>query len=85
VLTTRKRRVIQAGLSRVGVLVGRILRRSAGARRDRTRWDVENGPFFANHVCLVELGQRGARMVLERAEPDDEGRPILTVAAQSPL
>jgi hypothetical protein len=77
--------VIKVGLSRAGVLVGRILRRSARARRDRTRWDVEDGPFFANHVCLVELSDHGARMVLERAHPDEDGRPMLTVAAQSPL
>ena len=67
------------------MLIGRVLRRSAGARRDQTRWDIEDGPFFANHVCLVELGERDARMVLERAEPDDDGRPVLTVAAQSAL
>jgi hypothetical protein len=85
ILPTRERRVIRAALSRAGVLVGRALRRSVGARRDQTRWVVEDGPFFANHVCLVELGERGTRMVLERAEPDEDGRPILTVAAQSAL
>ena len=85
VLSTRERRVIKAGLSRVGELVGRALRRSAGARRDSTPWNVEDGPFFANHMCLIELGRHDARMVLERAEPDAEGRPVLTVAAQSAL
>ena len=85
VLTTRERRVIKAVLSPVGELVGRALRRSAGARRDPTPWNVEDGPFFANHMCLIELGRRDARMVLERAEPDAEGRPVLTVAAQSAL
>jgi hypothetical protein len=85
VLSTRERRVVKAGLSRVGELVGRALRRSAGARRDSTPWNVEDGPFFANHMCLIELGRHDARMVLERAEPDAEGRPVLTVAAQSAL
>ena len=59
ILSTRERRVIRLGLSRVGELVGRILRRSAGARRDQTRWDVEDGPFFANHMCLARA--RSAR------------------------
>ena len=59
-LSTRERRVIRLGLSRAGEMVGRILRRSAGARRDQTRWDVEDGPFFANHVCLLELGRTRA-------------------------
>jgi hypothetical protein len=85
VLTTRERRVTKAVLSPVGELVGRALRRSAGARRDPTPWNVEDGPSFANHMCLIELGRRDARMVLERAEPDAEGRPVLTVAAQSAL
>jgi hypothetical protein len=67
------------------VLVGRMLRRAAGARRDATRWAVEDGPFFANHMCLLELGENGGRVVLERAEPDKDGDPVLTVAAQSSL
>ena len=55
------------------------------ARRDPTRWEVEDGPFFANHMCLIEFSGGEARMVLERAEPDDDGRPVLTVAADSAL
>ena len=85
VLATRERRVLRAGLSRVGEVVGRMLRRSVGARPDRSRWSVEDGPFFANHICLLEFREREARMLLERAEPDDEGRPTLTVAAESKL
>jgi hypothetical protein len=56
-----------------------------GARRDRTKWTVEDGPFFANHMCLVEFSDRHARMVLERAEPDDDGNPVLSVAAETSL
>jgi hypothetical protein len=36
-------------------------------------------------MCLVEFSERDARMVLERAEPDDDGRPILSVAAETSL
>ena len=85
ILPTRERRVIKVGLSRLGEYVARGLRRSVGGRRDTTRWDVEDGPFFANHICVVELSERDARMVLERAEPGDDGRPLLTVAAKSAL
>jgi hypothetical protein len=85
VLKSRERRVLRAGLSRVGEPLGRLLRRLSGAPSDAARWCVEDGPFFANHVCLVEFSGREARMVLERAEPDDEGRPVLTVAAESAL
>ena len=80
-----ERRVLRAGLSRVGEPVGRLLRRLAGAPSDAARWRVEDGPFFANHMCLVEFRGREARMVLERAEPDDDGNPVLTVAAESSL
>jgi hypothetical protein len=85
VLATRERRVLRAGLSKVGEYVGRTLRRSVGARRDQTRWDVEDGPFFANHMCLVEFTDRDARMVLERAEPSDGGDPVLSVATETTL
>jgi hypothetical protein len=85
ILPTRERRVIRAGLSRVGKYAGRMLRRSVGARRDGTRWDVVDGPFFANHICLVEFRAREARMVLERAEPADDGDPVLSVATETSL
>jgi hypothetical protein len=85
VLATRERRVFRASLSRVADYAARGLRRSVGEHAEPTKWDVEDGPFFANHVCLIELGERTARMVLERAEPDDDGRPVLNVAADSAL
>ena len=55
------------------------------AEEYRRGWSMEDGPFFANHICLLEFREREARMLLERAEPDDEGRPTLTVAAESKL
>ncbi|HWC67081.1 MAG TPA: hypothetical protein VG478_03380 [Acidimicrobiales bacterium] len=85
VLAKRERRVISLGLSRVGSLIGRALRRASGARRHPARWTIKDGPFFANHMCELEFKGRAARMVLERAEPDDEGQPRLTVAADSEL
>jgi hypothetical protein len=85
VLATRERRVFRASLSRAADYVGRALRRAAGEHPDPVTWDVEDGPFFANHTCLIELSERDARMMLERAEPDDEGRPILNVVADSVL
>jgi hypothetical protein len=85
VLDTRTRRVLRLGTSPVGSLIGRALRRASGARRHPARWKVEDGPFFANHVCLVEFDGRQARMVLERAEANDAGRPQLSVAAHSAL
>ena len=85
ILSSRERRAIKVGLSRAGSLVGRMLRRSVGARPDETRWDLEDGPYFANHVCFLELDQRNARMVLERAEPDADGNPLLIAAAESRL
>jgi hypothetical protein len=85
VLRTRERRVFRASLSRLGALVARGLLRSVGGRPDAARWEVEDGPFFANHMCLIEFRERSATMVLERAEPDGDGRPVLNVAAESAL
>jgi hypothetical protein len=85
VLNTRSRRVLRLGMSPIGALVGRVLRRASGARRHPARWTIKDGPFFANHVCQVEFNGREARMALERAESDEEGRPRLTVAAESLL
>jgi hypothetical protein len=76
---------MQAGLSRVGKWAGRALRRSARARPDDVIWDVAEGPFFANHMCLLEFTERKARMVLERAHSDDDGRATLTVVAEAQL
>jgi hypothetical protein len=85
VLDSRSRRALRLGISPVGSLIGRALRRASGARRHPARWTVEDGPFFANHVCVVEFDGREARMVLERADAEDDGRPRLTVAADSAL
>jgi hypothetical protein len=85
VLAARERRVLRASMSRLGEPVGRMLRRSIGGRRDITKWEVEDGPFFANHLCLIELSEQSGRMVLERAEPDEDGHAVLKVAAESAL
>ena len=83
-LRTRERRVLRVGLSKVGELVGRGLRRMVGPP-DSSDWEVEDGPFFANHVCLIDFDGDAARMVLERASPDDDGQPVLSVVAESAL
>jgi hypothetical protein len=85
VLATRERRAMQLGLSRVGKWIGRALRRSARARPDDVNWNVTEGPFFANHMCLLEYTERNARMLLERAHPDGDGRATLAVAAEAQL
>jgi hypothetical protein len=46
---------------------------------------VAEGPFFANHMCLLEYTERNARMLLERAQPDGDGRATLAVAAEAQL
>jgi hypothetical protein len=85
VLATRERRAMQLGLSRVGKWVGRALRRSAGARRDEVAWNIDEGPFFANHICLLEFTDRDGRMLLERAHPGDGGGAVLSVVADASL
>jgi hypothetical protein len=74
VLDARSRRALRLGISPVGSIVGRALRRATGARRHPARWTIEDGPFFANHVCEVTFTGPDARMVLERADADADGR-----------
>ena len=85
VLKARERRAMRAGMSRVGSWVTRGLRRATGARPDPERWVVEDGPYFANHVCLVTFDGATAAMVLECAEPDADGHPRLSEAARADL
>ncbi len=85
VLDSGTRRTLRLGLSPIGALVGRMLRRASGARRHPTSWSMMDGPFFANHVCVIEFDGRDARMILERADADEHGEPRLTVAADSAL
>jgi hypothetical protein len=85
VLAARERRAMRIGLSRAGNLIGRLLRRAAGARPDPARWQICEGPFFGNHICALEFSDRSANMVLSRAAGAEDGRPKLTVAAAAEL
>ena len=76
-LVTRERRVIMFALRRSGWAIARWLARRAGVVPAPIRWDLEHGPIFDNNIGLITVDGDDAHLVIERARPDDEGRPIL--------
>ncbi|HUF96801.1 MAG TPA: hypothetical protein VMM60_01655, partial [Ilumatobacter sp.] len=86
-LSTRERRVIRFALSRVGRSVGRGLRRSIGGDTTPLVWELDNGPYFANNIGMLTFADDGERprLVIEHAEPDDDGQPVLDVVMERTL
>jgi hypothetical protein len=85
VLRPRERRALRVASSWIGASIGRGLRRASGARPDPTRWEIVDGPFFANHVCILEFAGDRATMTFERSEAGSGASPVLTVATRSEL
>ncbi|HUF97820.1 MAG TPA: hypothetical protein VMM60_06790 [Ilumatobacter sp.] len=86
-LSTRERRVIRFALSRVGRSIGRGLRRSIRGDTTPLVWELDNGPYFANNIGMLTLTDGGEppHLVIEHAEPDDDGRPVLDVVMERSL
>ncbi|MGH2987628.1 MAG: alkaline phosphatase D family protein [Solirubrobacterales bacterium] len=79
-LDDRERRVIEAGNSRRGLLVGRALARLAGVRREPIRWRLIEGPFYDNQVATLTIDGRAAEIKLERTigDPESDHRELHT-------
>jgi hypothetical protein len=86
-LSTNEKRGVNAGFSRVGHAVGRLLSRAAGVPPPPVRWRFQDGdPRYDNQVGTLELEGRRALARLERALPDgDHERPTLHVADEHSL
>ena len=53
----------------------RALARSAGVAREAIDWRLLRGPWFDNHVGLLELDGRAAKLVVERAVDPEGAEP----------
>jgi hypothetical protein len=87
-LSTKERRSVLFGFSRVGRVIGRALARSAGVPEPPVRWRFTEGdPRFDNQVGTLELDSDSALARLERAVPSGRGHehPGLAVADETPL
>jgi hypothetical protein len=84
-LRPRDRTVLRFGVSRVGRWIGGRLQRWAGRSSGRVTWDFVDGPLFHNGMAQLTLDGRSNHLVLERAAHDDDGNPVLEVAAEREL
>ncbi len=77
-LDDRERKVIAAGNSRFGELVGRALSRSAGVGSEPVRWRLCEGPFFDNQVATLFFDGRSGRIRLDRTigDPETDNREL---------
>jgi hypothetical protein len=87
-LSTKERRSVNFGFTKVGAYIGRLLARSAGVPPPPVRWRFQDGdPRFDNQVGTLELDQRSALARLERAvlKDGDHDHPVLEIADEHGL
>jgi hypothetical protein len=76
---------MRVAMSTPVALIGQALRRSAGLRRTPARWRIDHGPVWDNCIGELTLQGRDARVLVEHAEPDEDGQPTLEVAFEVDL
>jgi hypothetical protein len=76
-LVKRERRVIDFAVRPAGRKIGSWLERRAGITEAPIRWELDHDPIFDNNIGMITVDERSARLVIERARPDDDGEPIL--------
>ncbi len=76
-LGRKERWAQQFALSRAGVAIGRLLRRSVGAPPPPFDWRITRGPWFDNAVGTLLFEGRQARLSIERARPGPRLETVL--------
>jgi hypothetical protein len=84
-LVTRERRVIRWALSTTGRRVGRWLMRSVRRPPSSISWELDHDAVFANNIGMLTFDGAAGRLVVERAQPDDNGQPMLEVLIDEAL
>ncbi|MEA2394883.1 MAG: hypothetical protein QOJ82_2774 [Solirubrobacteraceae bacterium] len=84
-LSSRERRIIRAGISRGGEVLGRALARAAGVPADPVSWRVTDGPWFDNQVATLEIDGRRCAFRLEKAVGAGDEHPRLVQVAERRL
>ena len=84
-LRPHERATMRFALSRMGRVVGRMLRWSVGNRRPPVRWQLDNGPVFDN--CIGELTFEGERatVCIERAVVGTDGEHVIDAVFDAEL
>jgi len=77
-LPNKKSRLQGAAWKRPAALVGRLLARLAGVKKEGVSWRLTHGkPWFTNHVATLDLNGRSAKITFEEAVLDGTGEPGL--------
>ncbi|MET0817777.1 MAG: alkaline phosphatase D family protein [Solirubrobacteraceae bacterium] len=80
-LDGHERRGIRFAWTRAGLLVGKLLARSAGVSDPPVRWRfLHDEPYFDNQVAFIELDGRRSRFWLQKTVPgENDGYALETV------
>lgn len=65
------------GWSKPAMAVTAAVRRLAGVRRTRMRWEKRSGPFFGNELAVLTLDGKRVHLRFEKAETGEDGKPSL--------
>jgi hypothetical protein len=77
-LVRRERIVIRFAVSRIGRLIGSLLRRSVRGERPRIRWNRTPRIMFNNDMAVLRLDGRTATVDLYNSGPEDNRRLVLS-------
>jgi hypothetical protein len=83
-LRAQARRLIRIAQTRGFAAFARAAARLAGVPRPRARWEGVAGPLFANHVAVLDLDGRRARLAVLGASAGS-GEPALVPLAEHEL
>ena len=72
-LNPKERRAMRAGMSRIGRVVARGLRRTVRRAHRDVDWKVDEGPVFDNCLGQLIFDGASARLVQEHSCPSDDG------------
>jgi hypothetical protein len=70
-LARSDRAVLRFAVSRAGLLVARLLARSARVEEPELRWRISSGPWFDNQFATLSFEGRAAELMLEKTLPGD--------------
>jgi hypothetical protein len=84
-LARRDRTVLRFASSRVGQRIGKWLRRSVRLGPTSAKWQIVEGPLFGN--CMAQLTMKGdeCTLMVESAQPDENGEPYLDTILSASL
>ena len=77
-LDNKEKSIIQAMVTKPALAATRALSQLAGVESEPVRWrSIGRSPWFDNQVATLELDGRRMDFRIEKALPDDDGRPVL--------